>query len=199
MDHHHGGGIGRPAGGSRQDIGAESFRIHCRRPEFPLLSDLPGASRGKNASAICSPSSTTAGTPRSTVTWTCQGIHRESFTAAPRMGYRARSRTCCRPSMWRGLHRLEDGRRYRAHLADRGKFKEMLVRVEETERVELRIGPFDTVRLRVEGESSPRGGRCGSGTRGTRFGFPSSSRPRSSSAGSTANSSVWRRAPWAVA
>ena len=49
------------------------------------------------------------------------------------------------------LHRLEDGSRYRAHLADRGKFKDLLVRVEETERVELRIGPFDTVRLRVEG------------------------------------------------
>ena len=49
------------------------------------------------------------------------------------------------------LHRLEDASRYRAHLADRGKFKEMLVRVEGTERVELRIGVFDTVRLRVEG------------------------------------------------
>ena len=49
------------------------------------------------------------------------------------------------------LHRLEDGSRYRAHLADRGKFKDLLVRVEETERVELRIGAFDTVRLRVEG------------------------------------------------
>ncbi|MCY3778313.1 MAG: DUF3108 domain-containing protein [Candidatus Aminicenantes bacterium] len=48
------------------------------------------------------------------------------------------------------LQRLEDGSRYRAHLADRGKFKEMLVRVEETERVELRVGAFDTVRLRVE-------------------------------------------------
>lgn len=55
------------------------------------------------------------------------------------------------------LHRLEDGRRYRAHLADRGKFKEMLVRVEETERVELRIGDFDTVRLRVEGGILSRG------------------------------------------
>ena len=49
------------------------------------------------------------------------------------------------------LHRLEEASRYRAHLADRGKFKEMLVRVEKTERVELRIGAFDTVRLRVEG------------------------------------------------
>ena len=49
------------------------------------------------------------------------------------------------------LHRLEDAGRYRAHLAHRGKFKEMLVRVEGTERVELRIGVFDTVRLRVEG------------------------------------------------
>lgn len=48
------------------------------------------------------------------------------------------------------LHRLEDGSRYRAHLSVRGKFKEMLVRVEETERVELRVGAFDTVRLRVE-------------------------------------------------
>lgn len=49
------------------------------------------------------------------------------------------------------LHRLEDAIRYRAQLADRGKFKELLVRVEETERVALRIGAFDTVRLRVEG------------------------------------------------
>lgn len=49
------------------------------------------------------------------------------------------------------LHRLEDASRYRAQLADRGKFKEMLVRVEEREKVELRIGAFDTVRLRVEG------------------------------------------------
>ena len=49
------------------------------------------------------------------------------------------------------LHRLEDASRYRAHLADRGKFKEMLVRVEDREKVELRIGTFDTVRLRVEG------------------------------------------------
>ena len=49
------------------------------------------------------------------------------------------------------LQRLEDASRYRAHLADRGKFKELLVRVEEREKVELRIGAFDTVRLRVEG------------------------------------------------
>ncbi len=49
------------------------------------------------------------------------------------------------------LHRLEDASRYRAHLADRGKFKEMLVRVEEREKIKLRIGAFDTVRLRVEG------------------------------------------------
>ena len=49
------------------------------------------------------------------------------------------------------LHRLEDASRYRAHLADRGRFKEMLVRVEEREKVKLRIGVFDTVRLRVEG------------------------------------------------
>ena len=48
------------------------------------------------------------------------------------------------------LHRLEAAGRYRAHLEDRGRFKEMLVRVEAEERVELRIGAFDTVRLRVE-------------------------------------------------
>lgn len=49
------------------------------------------------------------------------------------------------------LHRLENATRYRAHLADRGNFKDLLVRVEGKERVELRIGTFDTVRLRVEG------------------------------------------------